>query len=58
MSDKSYIDRLEEKLEYLKEILEAMARPPYQDSDLESLIEWVNSTAKQALNKCYREDNE
>lgn len=36
-------------LEIAREALDEMKKPPYKDSDLESLFEWVNARAAHAL---------
>lgn len=44
-------DRLLSRVAELEAGLEEMAKPPYKDSDLHSLMEWVNARARELLNK-------
>lgn len=46
---KERIESLQAENQRLREALEEMAKPPYKDSDLKSLMEWVNARARAAL---------
>lgn len=44
------VDLKEQNSRY-REALEEISKPPYKDSDLKSLMEWVNAKARAALEK-------
>jgi hypothetical protein len=44
-----WMEELSTENRRLREALEEMAKPPYADSDLKSLMEWVNARARAAL---------
>lgn len=45
------IAELEAENARMREALEEMTKPPYRDSDLHSLIDWVNARARAALSE-------
>jgi hypothetical protein len=47
----SLLEDIESENARLREALEEMAKPPYADSDLKSLMEWVNARARAALER-------
>jgi hypothetical protein len=51
LSARTDIPRLLAALKIATEALEEMQKAPYSDSDLRSLLEWVNSRAREALKR-------